>query len=128
MKIILGGGGSSTQYTSSGDFQSRILDMGSTTAFNRIDFTFDKPSQTNMQFQIASFNAVNGSCTGATYNYIGPDGTTGTYFTSPTGGIPFITNLTYQNPGRCFRYKAYFTTTDTSQTPVFYDATINYSP
>ncbi|MEN9328481.1 MAG: hypothetical protein RI947_1289 [Candidatus Parcubacteria bacterium] len=127
LKIILGGGGTNF-YATGGTFISSAFDPGYQTAFNRIDFNFAQPSQTTIQFQIAVAAAVSGSCSGATYSFIGPDKTSSTYFTSASSSVPIFSSGAYQNPGRCFKYKAILNTTDNSQTPVLYDVTVNYSP
>ncbi|MBI1863462.1 hypothetical protein HYS00_05095 [Candidatus Microgenomates bacterium] len=125
LKMILGGDGG--QHSSSGTFVSSAFDAGYATSFNRLSYTAAVPVNTTLQFQVAVANAVSGACTGASYTYLGPDGTTGTYFTT-AGPVPVRTSGSYVNPGRCFKYKAYFTSSDPSQTPVLYDATVSYSP
>ncbi|MBI2031303.1 MAG: hypothetical protein HYT08_01680 [Candidatus Levybacteria bacterium] len=125
-KIIEGGPGG--QYSSSGTFTSAAFDAGSTVTYNRFIPTFSQPSQTNIQFQVAVADAVNGSCTDSTYYFVGPDGASNTYF-SQEGPIPLLTNEQgYKNPGRCIKYKAYLSTTDLSQAPILYDVSFNYSP
>jgi len=125
-RIIEGGPGG--QYTGSGTFTSNFFDAGSTVTYNRFIPTFLKPSQTNLQFQIAVADAVNGSCSNSTYYFIGPDGTPNTYFTSEAQ-VPLLNNdQGYRNPGRCIKYKAFLSTTDLNQAPVIYDVSFNYSP
>lgn len=124
-QIIEGGPGG--QYATSGTFESSVFDSGYDTAFNRFTYTADVPVQTSIKFQLGVASAVNNSCSGATFTFVGPDKTTGTYFTAP-GGIPFGTVSTYTNPGRCFKYKAYFSTNDSLSSPVLKDVTVNYSP
>ncbi len=125
-KIIAGGPGG--QLAKSGTFTSAYFDPGSTVAYNRIIPNFTQPSQTTITFQVAVANAVSGSCSGATYYFVGPDGTSNTYFTSQ-GAIPLITNgKGYVNPGQCMKYKAYFSTTDSLYSPTLTDVSVNYSP
>ena len=124
LKIIAGGPGG--QFFDTGLFESRIIDMGSSVAFNRIDYNADIPLNTFLSLQVASALPVT-SCSDATYTYVGPDGATNSYFTTDNS-IPFITNGNYINPARCFRYKAYFSTTDILYTPVLKDVTVSYSP
>jgi len=132
LKIIEGGPGG--QYASSGDFTSSTFDPGVQTNFNRISATISKPSQTDIKLQVAVADAVSGSCNGVTFNFVGPDSTSNTFFTSLdnatiVGAIPIDDNgIGYENPSRCFRYKAFLSTSDSSQSPVFYDIAINYSP
>ncbi len=72
------------------------------------------------------------TCNTALYSYSGPDGTANTYFTPSgttiSGIIPTSLSGTYQNPGRCLRYKAYLSTIDISASPILYDVTFNYTP
>ncbi len=130
-KIIQGGSGGGS-YSEDGIFESSIFDAGTNAVFNRLSATVIKPTQATIRLQVASAPAVSNSCSGATYNYVGPDGSD-TSFYIPNGSsvsdqIPFSTTGTsYLNPARCFRYKTWFTTWDTSQTPVFNDITVNYT-
>ena len=125
-KIIEGGPGGT--YSSSGTYESATFDVGYSTAFNRIVPTFVDPANTTVQLQIAVADALAGSCTGATYEFVGPDGTTGSYYTAE-GSIAFDNNgVNYENPARCFRYKVYLSTVDSSSTPIFEEISVNYSP
>ena len=135
-QVILGGSGG--QFSSSGTFESQTFDTSSvsgstfTSSFNKFVATVAQPVATTLQMQVAAAAAINGSCTGVTYTYVGPNGNTSSYFTPTNGTISALVPLgsygaTYQNPGRCFRYKLWFSSSDTSQTPVLYDMTLNYS-
>lgn len=130
-KIIQGGNGGN--FSTTGTFESSTFDAGYASAFNRLNATIAQPSQTTIKMQVAVANAVSGSCSGASYTYVGPNGDSSAYFmpvsASISAQIPYGSYTpSYQNPARCFRYKTWFTTTDTSQTPVLDDVTINYSP
>lgn len=128
-KIIEGGPGG--QYASSGDFTSSAFDSGYSTAFNRFDVSVNRPSTSDIQFQVAVAPAVSGSCTGATFNFVGPNATSSAFFTTTiTSGVQ---SFSYPippiiNPGRCFKYKAFLSTADSLSTPIFYDMIGNYSP
>lgn len=130
-QIVLGGSGG--QFSTSGTFESSTFDPGYQSAFNRLIADIAQPASTTIQMQVASEPAINGSCNGvSSYAYVGPNGNTSTYFT-PSGStisaiIPYGTYGNYQNPARCFRYKVWFSTTDSSLTPILYDALLNYSP
>jgi hypothetical protein len=127
LQIIQGGPDGS--YLSTGVFESAPLDTGGTYIFNRINATATASANTTAKLQVAVADAVGGSCTNASYQYVGPDGTPSTYFPPTGGAIPQNDDGGgYENPGRCVRYKAYLTTTDNNQTPVISDVTINYSP
>lgn len=127
LKIIQGG--PDGNYLDSGSLESPIYDVGYSTAFNKYAATVNKPSNTSITFQFAGADAVSNSCTGANYVYTGPDGTGSTYYTATTAAILLNSSGNgYKNPARCFRYKAFFSTTDYNSTPVLNDMSINYSP
>lgn len=132
-KIIEGGPGGS--YATSGEFESATLpDPGDTVVFNRFSATVSQPSQTTIKLQVAVANAVDGSCTNSPFTFVGPNGSVSDYFypsgNSINAAVPVSTSGpgSYINPGRCFRYKVFFTTTDILQSPTLYDFTVNYSP
>lgn len=132
-KIIEGGSGG--QYSSTGTFESATFDATNNTAFNRFSANVAIPSQTNLTLQVAvaSVSAGASDCSSAVFDFVGPLGNPSSSFTalgsSISGAIPFGSfGANYKNPGRCFRYKAAFSTSDNTQTPVLYDMTINYSP
>lgn len=110
--VQVGGG---TAYNLTGTYESASFDALSTVAFNYIDFVLSEPASTNINFQIAT-NTNN-----TTWNYVGPDGTSGTYYES-AGEIP----LTVVQ-GRYFRFRAYFTS-DGANTPELQSFNVNYSP
>jgi hypothetical protein len=129
-KIIEGGPGG--RYASEGIFESITFDAGRNVAFNRFVANVDKPLGTDIKLQIAVAESNGGSCNGAVFRYIGPDGTPNSYYTSSDstieGTVPPIDSQGYKNPGRCFRYKVFLSTTDQTRTPTFYDLSVNYSP
>lgn len=142
LKIIEGGlGATGKDYVLNGTFVSRIFDVQSISsisaqaAFNRISATIVKsPPVTDISMKVAIANAVSGSCTNANYVYVGPDGTTGTSYTSTdnatiVGAIPFASGGTgFVNPGRCFRYQVSLSTTDPTLTSQLGDVTVSFSP
>lgn len=126
LKIIEGGPGG--QYGTTGTYISKTFDVGSNVIFNYLYLTLTQPSQTTIKFQIAIAYAINNSCNGVTFVYIGPDKTASTYFTS-SFTVPLDDDgVGYENPGRCFSYKAYLTSSDITQSPTLYDISVNYSP
>ncbi len=126
LKIIEGGPGG--LYASSGTFESATFDPGYQTAFNRTFFSVIKPENTNIVFQIASTDAISSNCSGVTFNYVGPDGTNTSFFNTASP-IPLDDDsIGFENPARCFRYKAYLSTADSFASPILQDITVNYSP
>ncbi len=131
-KIIQGGSGGGN-YSEDGSFESSTFVATTSASFNRFVATVNRPTQTTLRMQVAVAPQVSGSCNLATFSYVGPDGSNTSFF-NPTGStiaspIPFG-NYTpsYENPAYCFRYKTWFTTWNTAETPTLNDITVNYSP
>lgn len=108
-----------TGYFTEGEYTSSTFDAGTEVSFNKIMWTeLINAGITNIEFQIAT-NSDN-----ATWNFVGPDGTSATRYTDPDGGaIPLL-----YTQGRYVKYKIFLTTVDNAQTPIVYDVSINYSP
>jgi titin len=102
-------------YYTSGNLISSAWDTGCRSDFQNITWTSATPAGTALKFQIAT-NSDN-----ATWNFLGPDGTSGTYYTASGTAI-----WSGHDGGRFIKYKAYFTTTDTRYTPVLNDISITY--
>lgn len=96
----------------SGMLTSSTFDAGSDVGFNFISVSESLPSDTSIKIQIAS-NDDN-----STWNYVGPDGTNATYYTSDQA-IP-LNNA----EGRYFRFQATFSGTP-SATPLLYSFNLN---
>lgn len=129
---IIEGGPDTGLYLTPGTFESSTFDAVNSSAFNRFSATISQPAQTSVKMQVAAAPSSAGSCAGATYAYVGPNGVAGDYFTSQgasiSGTIPVGVFGGYDNPNQCFRYKVFMDTTDTNQTPAFDDVMVNYSP
>ncbi len=125
-------GGLGNVFSTTGTFLSKTFDAATPSAFNRFVANISSPTQTTIKLQVAGAAPVNNSCATSTFNYVGPDLTSNTYFTpvaaSISGSIPFQASGSYLNPARCFRYKTFFDTTDITQSPVLFDMTYSYSP
>ena len=101
----------------SGYLDSSTFDTGSSsTSYTTLNWqpTSQDPSAT-VKFQVATNND------NATWNYIGPDGTSSTYYTTPGGTI----NSTNNN-NEYIRYRAYLSTTDDTKNPTVTSVGINY--
>ncbi len=106
-----------TTLVNSGSLTSSTFDTGSSlTSYTTLNWqpTSQDPA-TEVKFQIASNND------NETWNFIGPDGTGTTYYTTPG-----ITISSAHNSNRYVRYKAYLSTTDTSKNPTLTSIGINY--
>ncbi len=133
-QIVLGGPGSGN-FATSGTYTSAPIALANASNFNYFSADVSQPASTHIAIQVATANSVGGSCASAQYVYVGPDGTTGTYFTPVgnviSGQIPITSPTTpanYQNPGECFSYQVTITSSDQTLTPVLNDISINYSP
>lgn len=103
-------------YASSGELTSSTFDMGSTTVYGNFNWNDNVPSQTDVQFQIAT------STSGTPTNFVGPDGTNLTFYTSSG------TDMHSSHDGdRYFRYKMYLSTLDTAVTPTVEDVTFGFT-
>lgn len=102
-----------------GDFQSNWIDMGASVNFTNFSWTADTScSGCSVQFQVVAANATSTNPT-----YVGPDGTSSTYFTVSGTEIP-----NSLDGNRYFRYKAYLTgTSDGSATPTISDVTVGFT-
>jgi hypothetical protein len=109
-----------TGYSSSGNLISGLKDnnpgggfFGHWTTFS---WTASTPANTSINFQVAGSNSQYGP-----FNFIGPDGTAGTFFNSSANLYPLLGNLRYM------KYKAYLATTNSAATPTLNDVTVCYS-
>lgn len=99
---------------------STTIDFGTSTA-DYVSFTADpatEPTSTgpgSAEFQVAANNDD------ATWNFVGPDGTSGTFYTT---GSSTIVNL---NGDRYLRYKVFLTTEDPATSPYVSDVAIGFS-
>lgn len=126
---IIQGGPDSGIYIGEGQITSKYFDAGKATAFNSFYANVTKVAgTTDVQFQVAVGGDDNANCSTVNYQYVGPDGTMDTKFATSSAAIPLAGPTGYQNPGRCFSYKAFLSTTDNNQTPILNDFTVNYSP
>ena len=107
------------KYLTSGWLISSTFDTGSTTNFyNLIWQPQDQPPQTEVKFQIAT-SATNPP---ESWNFLGPNGTSGTYYTLSDTNINSI-----HNNDRYLRYKIFLSTNDTSVTPTVSDIAVTFS-
>jgi len=74
------------------------------------------PANTTLQFQVAGSNNPGGP-----FNFVGPDGTAGTFYTTSPGSLTPLYNLRYA------KYKAYLATTNSAVTPALNDATMCFN-
>ena len=103
-----------------GNFVSSTKDSnpppGESPTWTTLSWTDSTPANTTVSFQVAASNTVNGP-----FNFVGPDGTASTFFTSSGA------SLSQFDGNRYLQYKAYLTTTDPTMTPTLNDVTVCYT-
>lgn len=112
--IRLSGPAYSTSTT--GIFESQTIDLGGTPAsLRRVSWSATAPGGTDVQFQVA------GSDDGTSWDFVGPDGTSATYFTGAASVPSLVRDKRY------VRYRAYLTTGDESVTPEVTGVTLEFA-
>lgn len=83
-----------------------------------------RPAGTDIKYRVAIAKQDSGSCEKVDYDFVGEGKSPTAYFTTDYFLIPTDADGSgYENPGSCFRYKAYLTGSR-DQTPVLYSAEI----
>lgn len=117
LKKVLG------HYVLFGILTSSIFDTGTSSNFNNIVWTpTDQPPQTgvdSVKFQLAT-SPDNTATT--TWQYLGPDGTSGTYYTISNNNINSL-----HNGDRYFRYKVFLSTEADNKTPNVASIAVTYT-
>ena len=110
----------STVYTGSGDLVSSVKDANSTPAgtphWTSLSWTATAPAGTTVRFQAAASSSPTGP-----FSFIGPDGTSATFFTTSPATLPGALFT-----GRYFQYRAFLSTSDGTATPTLGDVTSCY--
>jgi hypothetical protein len=110
-KIYVQGG-----FAASGNFMSSTKDSNAaapgTAVWGSISWNATVPASTTLKFQAAASNNQFGP-----FSFVGPDGTSGTFFTNGA-------SLSQFNGKRYLEYEALMSTTDTTKTPTLSDVTI----
>ncbi|MFA6295657.1 MAG: fibronectin type III domain-containing protein [Candidatus Paceibacterota bacterium] len=114
-------------YPSSSTFTSSAYNTENTADVPaKIEWSQSTTTNTQVKFQIATAPA-NGIVPGVFTDFVGPDGTTGTYFAAYGGGETLPSAISDGSNDQWVKYKAYLTSTDTSETPTFTGVTITYA-
>jgi uncharacterized repeat protein (TIGR01451 family) len=108
-------------YQVSGNFVSSVKDSGAVAGStpNWSTITWNNaalPSGTSIQFQAAGSNSASGP-----FNFVGPDGTAGTFFTTSGASLSQFNGLRY------LKYKALLATTTNTNTPTLNDVTVCFN-
>lgn len=109
-------------YPASGLLTSSTFDTGSASNFYNITWNpQSQPPETgadSLKFQIATATTTSP----ASWDYLGPDGTSNTFYTTSNGNINGL-----HNDDRYMRYKAYFSTASSTLTPTLSDIAITFA-
>jgi prepilin-type N-terminal cleavage/methylation domain-containing protein len=106
------------KYASTSDqwLVSQTIDFGaSDTTFYNLNLTFTQPAQTTIRVQVAANND------NSTWNFVGPDGTSNTYYTASSTQLH-----SSHNNNRYLRYKVILRTDNHDNTPSLQDLTLNF--
>ncbi len=113
-------------YTSSSTLTSSAYNSGSTgNVLSKVAWSQTTPTGTTVKFQMRTAPDSAGS-PGTWTSWMGPDGTSGTYFTDNTGGETMPSALRDGTNDQWFQYKVILATTDPSATPTLSDVTVTY--
>jgi type II secretory pathway pseudopilin PulG len=113
-----GGNGTGYGYTDAGEYTSAVFDTTNTDSiYYYMSWMETTTAVTDIQVQVRSSNLSNMS--GAVW--VGPDGTSGTFYTDIAGGI--LPNIL--NSNRYLQFRAYLTG-DTNETPYLEEVSIIY--
>lgn len=103
-------------YATSGVFESQAFDSNSaSTKWKKLYWDADIPTGTSLKFQIATNND------GITWNFVGPDGSSSTYYTTSDSDI-----WSGHDNTRYIKFKAFFETTNATITPVLKEVIVFY--
>ena len=109
-----------TGFAASGNQVSSLKDSNPATGFtptwSTLSWTAATPANTALTYQVAASNSGSGP-----FNFVGPDGTAGTFFT--TSGA----SLSQFNGQRYLQYKALLSTTNSAATPTVNDVTMCFA-
>jgi hypothetical protein len=89
---------------------------GGTVSWTTLSWNAATPAGTEVKFQVAGSNSAYGP-----FNFVGPNGTAATFFTSSGASLAQFNGLRY------LKYQAFLTTSSSSSTPVLNDVTVCYS-
>jgi hypothetical protein len=118
--FIISTGVTDCDYAESGTLESSTFDTGSNqVAYNWLAWDGLEPLNTNIRFQLATSNSPAGP-----WNFVGPDGSSSTYYT--VAAQEFI-NYNHHLNQRYLRYKLFLNSQAELQAPVLEEVIISYT-
>jgi prepilin-type N-terminal cleavage/methylation domain-containing protein len=113
---------SGNNYATDGWLESSTFDLGSTVDFQRISWDpVNQQTQTGVNSVKVQF-ATSNSSSPAVWDFYGPDGTTGTYFTATSTQINSV-----HDGQRYFRYKIFLHSANSHYTPKVSEVSVTYT-
>lgn len=107
-------------YAASGNLVSSVKDAnpagGITPIWSTLSWNASTPANTSLKFQVAASNN-----SGGPFNFVGPDGTAGTFFTTSPASLAQFYNFRY------VEYKAFLASTNSAVTSTLNDATMCFN-
>jgi hypothetical protein len=107
-------------FAPSGTYTSSLRDSnpaaGLTPMWSPLAWNASTPALTSVKFQVAASNAASGP-----FNFVGPDGTAGTFFTTSPASMAQFTGFRY------LKYRAYLATTNSAVTPTLQDVSLCFT-
>ncbi|MET0626323.1 MAG: Ig-like domain repeat protein, partial [Pyrinomonadaceae bacterium] len=104
-------------YAAAGDLVSGVKDANPAAGFvpnwTTLSWNATVPGNTSLSFQVAASNNINGP-----FNFVGPDGTAATFFTTSGASLAQFKGFRY------LKYKAFLTTQVGTTTPTLNDVTV----
>src|SRR5438094_970189 len=101
---------------SNGDRAPDIIASGTSGTVN-IDWWANNILHSNIRFQVRTWSLPD--CSTPSGTFVGPDGTTGTYYTATSENLRVANN-------QCFQYKVSFFTNDAAKNPNLQSVTVSY--
>ncbi|MCK5561257.1 MAG: hypothetical protein KAJ51_11705, partial [Thermoplasmata archaeon] len=108
-----------TNYLSTGTLESEPMDSGGIVNWTSLSWSASEPPGTEIKFKLRT--AMDKSSI-SFKKLLGPDGTTATYYTT-SGDLIWSGH----EGVRWIQYKGYFSTSDTSTTPILHNVTLEYN-
>ena len=109
-----------TGFAGSGDLISSLKDAnpanGNTPIWSTLSWTATTPANTTLRFQAAGSDSAFGP-----FNFVGPDGSAATFYTTSGGSLGQFSGKRY------VQYRAFLSDTNVAVTPTLNDATVCYS-
>ena len=107
------------EYYSSGILESQPFENDNNISWKTLTWNESKPQGTDIKYQLRTANS---QAELSLKTYIGPGGSTNTYYKIPGDKIWFG-----HEKDRIIQMKIYLSTTDTSKTPILYNVSISYN-